>query len=166
MWIPILRTPTGKAWKLLFLRANNTTMAFHPSGITLDIVGINANDQGRSCEIHKCCGAVLEVDMVIRLRTIQILVNGKEETAIAAYRVSGGVDSCRVGFARRHLLNKDDYDARLEQVLEIFNDKTENPSDRMKAHRNRGCCQVVLIEAEYRLTPEKKRQKTDPPNSS
>jgi len=152
---------------VLITRGNNTTMAFHPSGITLDIVGINASDQGRSCEIHKCCGAVLEVDMVIRLRSIQILVNGKEETAIAAYRVSGGVDSCRVGFARRHLLKyKDDYDARLAQVLEIFNDTTENPSDRMKAHRNRGCCQVVLIEAEYRLTPEKKRQKTDPPNSS
>ena len=65
-------------------------MAFHPSGITLDIVGINASDQGRSCEIHKFCGVVLEVDIVIRLRTIQILVNGKEETAIAAYRVSGG----------------------------------------------------------------------------
>ena len=137
-------------------------MACHPSGVTLDIVGITAKDQGRSCEIHECCGAVLEVDMVLRLRSVQVLINGEEETAIAAYRVSGGVDSCRVGFARRHLLKyKDEYDARLVQVLEIFNDKTENPSDRMKAHRNKGCCQVVLIEAEYRLTPEKKRPRTE-----
>eukprot|EP00977_Amphora_coffeiformis_P007502 scaffold1640_cov161-Amphora_coffeaeformis.AAC.25 len=32
--------------------------------------------------------------MVIRLRTAQVLRDGKEETAIAAYQVGGGIDTC------------------------------------------------------------------------
>jgi len=79
-------------------------MACHHSGITLDIVGILANDQGRSCDKHKCCGSVLELDSVVRLRTVQVMIEGEEQTAIPAYQVSGGVDTCRIGFTKRHLV--------------------------------------------------------------
>jgi len=51
---------------------------------------------------------------------------------------------------------KDEYDGRLAQVIEVFGNDSASPSDWAKHHRNRGCCRVVLIEAEYRESPRKK----------
>ena len=138
-------------------------MACHPSGVTVDIVGINASDHGRSCEHHDVCGSLLADDVVVRIRAVQLArvvdeANPEPETtALAVYHVTGGVDACRVGFLRRHLLKyKDEYDGRLAQVFDVFSDKSESPSDRAKHHRNHGCCRAALIEAEYRETPKKK----------
>jgi len=147
-------------------------MACHPSGVCVDIVGINTGDNGRSCEHHKVCGSVLEVDMVVRFQCVQLArkvvdeANPQVETsAIAVHRVSGGIDTCRVGFLRRHLLKyKDEYDGRLAQITEVFSDESPSPSDRAKHHRNKGCARAVLIEAEYRestTTPPAKRQRSE-----
>ncbi len=60
-------------------------MIFHPPGIVVKIVGTDANDQGRSCKEHPInCGKVLEPDVVVRLCKMQLMVEGREETAIAA----------------------------------------------------------------------------------
>jgi len=137
-------------------------MACHPSGVTVDIVGINASDNGRSCEHHECCGSLVVPDMVVRFKCVQMEKTNDPEgateaTALAVVRVTGGIDTCRVGFLRRHLLKyKDEYDGRLAQVTDVFSDESESPSDRQKHHRNRGCARAVLIEAEYRETPKKK----------
>jgi hypothetical protein len=57
----------------------------HPTGITFDIVGIKHIDQRQSCNEHKdaCGSAVLREDVVVRIRKVQIVVNGKEESALA-----------------------------------------------------------------------------------
>jgi hypothetical protein len=74
-------------------------MSFHPTGITVDIFGIELNTQGRSCEEHDIRGrSLIAEDAVVRFRKVQIIVNGKEDSAIAAYHVSDGIDRCRVGF--------------------------------------------------------------------
>jgi hypothetical protein len=138
-------------------------MACHPSGICVDIIGINASDQGRSCEKHDICGVVLAPDVVVRIREVQLAREVVDEanpavatTALAVYHVSGGIDCCRVGFLRRHLLKyKDEYDGRLAQVTEVFGEKSASPSDKAKHHRNKGCARAVLIEAEYRDSPTK-----------
>ena len=77
-------------------------MSYHPSGIQVDIVGIEQGNRGRSCEEHNVCGKVLDLDVVVRLRSVQIINGllvlscshlrlttvvsdeGEEETAIAA----------------------------------------------------------------------------------
>jgi hypothetical protein len=136
-------------------------MACHPSGVCVDIVGLEASDNGRSCDRHEVCGSVVAPDVVVRFRTVQLqreVVNKAnpemEAQALAVYHVSGGIDCCRVGFLRRHLLKyEDEYDGRLAQVTEVFNDKSESPSDCAKYHRNKGCARCVLIEAEYRDSP-------------
>ena len=75
----------------------------HPVGVTVEVVGIESNTQGRSCEHHSTCGSLVEEDVVLRLRKVQVIVDGSEETAIAAYDVvSDGIDSCRVGFLKKH----------------------------------------------------------------
>lgn len=66
-------------------------MSFHPTGITVEIVGTKSNAQGRSCEQYLVCGAVLTEDCVVRVRKVQVIVGGKEEPALAAYLVSDGV---------------------------------------------------------------------------
>ena len=51
----------------------------HPSGVVVEIVGTERGDQGCSCEEHHInCGEVLAEDVVVRLRKVQILVEGKE----------------------------------------------------------------------------------------
>ena len=146
-------------------------MACHPSGVVVDIVGINAADNGRSCEKHECCGkTIVSPDVVVRIRSVQVekpeneANPGKETTALAVYHVTGGIDGCRIGFLRRHLIRyADEYDGRLAQITEVFDDKSESPSDRAKHHRNVGCCSAVLIEAEYRdiESPPKKKNKNN-----
>ena len=68
---------------------------------------------------------------VVQLERKQDEANPKiEAAAIAVYHASGSVDSCRVGFLRKHLLKyKDKCDERLSQVTEVFNDESESPSD-------------------------------------
>ena len=57
-------------------------MATHPPGIVVEIVGMLTSNRGRSCEEHAVCGSVLEEDMIVRLRKVQVLVEGHEESAI------------------------------------------------------------------------------------
>ena len=52
----------------------------HPSGIVAEIVGTEMSCQGRLCEEHDICGGseVLKKDVVVRLRKIQLMFEGKE----------------------------------------------------------------------------------------
>ncbi len=65
--------------------AHKAAMATHPPGIVVEIAGTLMGDRGRSCKEHSVCGSVLEEDMVVCLRKVQILIEGQEETAIACY---------------------------------------------------------------------------------
>ena len=57
----------------------------HPTGVVVEIVGLERGDRGRSCEEHPAnCGEVLEPDVVVRLLKVQLMVEGREETVIAA----------------------------------------------------------------------------------
>ena len=75
-------------------------MACHPSGVCVDIVGITASDNGRTCKKHKVCGSVVAEDVVVRFRTVQVKKSvhkdktPEEEKTIALYHVTGGVDTC------------------------------------------------------------------------
>ena len=123
-------------------------MPYHPSGTLVDIVGINASDKGRSCEEHANCGSVLKIDTLVRFRSVQIWCDGQEETALAVYWVTDGIDRCRVGFLPRHLLkHKEAYNGKLAQIVE-FVAESNSPADRAKLHRCYGLCRAVLVEAE------------------
>ena len=53
----------------------NMAAVRHPSGVSVDIVGIEEGNRGRSCEEHLVCGSVIELDVVLQLRSVQI-ING------------------------------------------------------------------------------------------
>jgi hypothetical protein len=48
-------------------------MFYHPNEPLVEINGIEEYGQGRSCEEHTVCGNVLDLDTVVRFRTIQVL---------------------------------------------------------------------------------------------
>jgi hypothetical protein len=125
------------------------TMVFHPPGIVVEIVGTEAGDQGHSCEEHPAnCGEVLEPDVVVRLLKVQLMVEGREEMAIAAVWVTDRIDRCRVGFLKRHMVKHAAcYDGSLAQVTRVFSaDPTccDLAEWRMH-HHNRGCCLATII---------------------
>ena len=122
----------------------------HPEGITVEIVGLEQTNNGRSCEQHSACGFSLEEDDVIRLRKVQVLdEHGYEESAIAAFRVSDGIDSCRVGFLpRNHVKHWKIYEGVLCQVLEIYSETSESASCRREYYQNHGYCKAALISIE------------------
>jgi hypothetical protein len=121
---------------------------FHPSGITVEIVGIARGDRGRSCEEHDVCGAVLQEDSVVRIRQVQIPgeETGTEESALACYWISDGIDRCRVGFLPRHLVKQwREYDGRIAQVVDLY-EGSDSPTKKRKNVRSCGCCEAVLID--------------------
>ena len=80
------------------------TLHANPSGVTLDIIGAEASNHGRSCEEQDVCGSILANDVVIALWKLQVIIEGKEESAISASWVTNGVNWCLVGFLQQHLV--------------------------------------------------------------
>ena len=86
-------------------------MGLHPTGVAVNIVGINASSNERSCKEHQVCSSVLKLDSLVRFREVQIIVKGKEETVLTVYWVTDGVNCCCVGFLPRHMVKyKEAYD--------------------------------------------------------
>lgn len=125
--------------------SQNDMSPLHNSEL-VDVVGINASNRGRSCEAHATCGNVIQLDMILHLRVVQILNDSnKEETAIAAYWVTDGIDRCRVGFLPRYAIKHSSrYNGRIGQVVELLME-SESPAERKKSHQNLGVCRIVLI---------------------
>jgi hypothetical protein len=138
--------------------SNKPTMS-HPSGDVVEILGIKEPGRGRSCEWHEVCGAALEIDSVVRLRSVQVEVNGKEEASIAVYWISDGVDRCRVGFLGRHLVkHKDKYDGKVAQVVS-FLEESDNKSERNRSHYCRGIAQAAIVGNPRSPAPDKKKKR-------
>ena len=101
-------------------------MPVHPTGVTVDIVGVHASSNERSCEEHPCCGHVLKLDILVRFREVQVNINGTEETGLAVYWVTDGIDRFLPRYCVKH---KEDYHGKLAQIVE-FLEKSEVQSDR------------------------------------
>ena len=96
-------------FKSIVLVNKMSAFLFHPPGITVKIIGTDCSTNGRSCYGHQSCGSLLDLDVVVRLRRLQILVDGKERSVIAAYHVTDGIDSCCVGFLKSELTKFSSY---------------------------------------------------------
>ena len=79
-------------------------MYYHPRGDTVEIVGVNSTTNGQSCEEHHICSEVMIEDVVLCLRKVQIRINQQEQSAIAAFWVSDGIDRCHVGYLPDRIL--------------------------------------------------------------
>jgi hypothetical protein len=115
----------------------------------VEIVGSQMSCRGRSCEEHELCGdEVLKEDVVVRLCTVQLVVDGKEEKAIEVVWVTEGMDRCRVGFLPRHMVRHAAcYNGVLAQVTRVFNGNLADCSskERRAYHIHHGFTEAVII---------------------
>jgi hypothetical protein len=121
---------------------------FHPTSVVVDNVGAEMNYQGRSCEEHRNCGEVMGKDVVVRLWKVQIQVEGWEETAIAAYWVTDGINRCHVDFLECNMVKQATcFNGALVQVTCVFSvDPTCCDTAECRAfHKNKGCCRAAII---------------------
>ena len=133
-------------------------MSFHPLREIVEIVGINSNTNGRSCEEHHTCGCVLEEDTLLRLRKRQVYINGREQSTVGVYWVSDGMDRCLVGYLHRHQvkhLNK--LEGALCQVTEVYSDNSDSPTKRHKHKKNFGCAIAAIVSSNEPKTDGKRR---------
>lgn len=117
--------------------------AYHPTGLTVEIVGIESSNNGRSQEDQ----AALKLDSVVRLRKVQVVVDEAEEPAIAAYRISDGVDQGRIGFLGKwNVPNWKRFEGKIAQITEFYK-TSESPTKRRKHRRNSGVCLAAIIDS-------------------
>jgi hypothetical protein len=91
---------------------------------------------------------VVEEDTLLRLRKEQILVDGQEETAIACYWVTDGIDRCRVGFLKRHMLKHAwRFNGALVQVTKVFSEdpRVSDTAERKMRYQNHGCALGAVV---------------------
>ena len=124
-------------------------MSTQKEGRKVEIVGINESSRGRSCAYHECCGKILAIDKVVRLKVCRIINDANdEEAAIEAVHVTDGIDSCRVGFLPRDYLDHvEDYHGRLAQITEFLRDSARKAELRRDA-AYRGVCHAFIIDAD------------------
>ena len=104
-------------------------MATHPTGETVDIVGINCGDNGHSCEEFPVCGDALKFDSLVCIQSEQMMIEGVEQAVMPVFWVMDGADHCLVGFLPKHFLHpKQAYDGRLTQITQ-FLVKSDSPGD-------------------------------------
>jgi hypothetical protein len=124
-------------------------MVFHPPGIIVEIVGTEAGDRGCTCKEHTVnCSKVLEEDVVVHLWKVQVMVDGREEMAIAAIWVTDGIDRCHVGFLKHHMVHHATcFDGALAQVTRVFSSDPGScdSAERRMYYHNRGCCFATIL---------------------
>ena len=96
--------------------------------------------------------------MVLHLRKVQVLINQQEQSAIAAFWVSDGIDRCHIGYLpKAYVKNWKQYDSALVQVIEVYSGDSDSPTQHQKFHRNHGLAVGVIISS-----PLAKKQTTTP----
>ena len=121
-------------------------MSSHLLGEIVEIVGINSNTNGHSCEEHHTCGCVLEEDTLVVLQKCQVYINGHEQCVVGVYWVSDGIDRCLVGYLHRHQvkhLNK--LEGALCQATEVYSDNSDSPTKQHKHKKNFGCAIAAIV---------------------
>ena len=110
-------------------------MLSHLTGEIVEIVGINSNTNGCSCEEHHTCGCVLEEDTLVRLQKCQVYINGHEQSAVGVYWVL----HCH---QVKHL-NK--LEGALCQLTEVYSDNSDSPTKQHKHKKNFDCAIVAIV---------------------
>ena len=141
-------------------------MSYHPRGDTVEIVGVNSPTNGRSCEEHHICGEVVIEDVVLCLRKVQVQMNQQEQSTIAVFWVSDGIDCCHIGYLpKAYVKNWKQYDGALVQVIEVYSADSDSPMKSQKYHRNHGLAMAMIISSAVPCSPVTKKQKTNSPTS-
>ena len=125
-----------------------------------EIVGLHSPDNGRSCNLHVCCGRHVVPGHIVRFkREVQEIIyrvpgdpepDARIETVIKAVLVLDGTELCTIGYLPRHVVARPQEVERLHnkfaQIIELYE---ETPVGRMKHNksiRNHGMASYILLD--------------------
>jgi len=77
---------------------------------------MDCSTHGRSCCAHHACGSLLGEMLLFIFLNLQILVDDEEQSVLASYHVSYGIDRFCVGFLKSELLK---FEGMLAQVIDV-----------------------------------------------
>ena len=111
--------------------------------------GIESSTNGRSCYHHDICGSLVEEDVVLRLRKMQIrrtALDRKRLQSLHFTYLMALTSVMLLGFLRCHFVpHAPSFDGVLVQVTEVYSPTSESVSKRKKFCHNMGCCLTTLI---------------------
>ena len=112
-----------------------------------EIVGLNATNNGRTCEAHACCGEHLQPGELICFKFTVVDVDGFTEEAVKAVCERDGTEMCTVGFRPRHIVTsrKDDFVGHFAQIIELYG-VSDNEYMRKKSYRNLGIASFHMLD--------------------
>ena len=121
-------------------------MSHHPWGQAVEMFGIKSPTNGHCCEEHTICGAVLTEDSVVKFRKVQVIINDKEESAIAVLWVLDSVDWCRVSFLpQHHVKHWMKLEGVLGQIMVVYTGDSDSPTKHQKHYQNSSVAIAAII---------------------
>ena len=115
----------------------------------IEIVGLHATTNGRTCTAHECCGRIVVKGSVIRLVECIVERDGNDELAVKCVLVNAdGVDTCTVGFVPRIYVQQGKVKDHLNKfvvVKELYNN-SDNTYKRSVSHRNLGAAAASFLD--------------------
>ena len=111
----------------------------------VEIIGIHYRGNGRRCSKHDGCGKEIQVDTLLKIKRVVLVVKGVDMSLLAVYKMSGGEETCMVGFLNREFLaTYERYNNKLVQVTELYKNST-NEKVVMRGEVNNGICGAVFL---------------------
>ena len=114
---------------------------------SFEIIGVNLSFDGRSCDIHECCGDHLEVGDIVRMVNNDV---GETYQVKAVLIDKDEGESCTVGFIPDYMLHLPSIAecvGMYGRVVELYH-KSKNPYLRRKADNLRGIAAILLLDDE------------------
>ena len=113
-----------------------------------EILGLRGTTNGRSCEQHACCGAIVRPNDCVRFKAAVVPIDGVDQAGIKAVLILDGTELCTVGFLGKSIAalkkTSDKFVNKFAQVIELY-DSSENAAKRAKSHNNLGVCSFRLL---------------------
>ena len=114
-----------------------------------EILGLRGTTNGRSCEQHACCGAIVRPNDCVWFKAAVVPIDGVDQAGIKAVLILDGTELCTVGFLGKNIAalkkTSDKFVNNFAQVIELY-DSSENAAKRAKSHNNLGVCSFRLLE--------------------
>jgi hypothetical protein len=122
-------------------------------GERVDIVGIDTDEEERTCEMHPegCGRALIAVGLLVRVKKREVVIDGVTETALGVYYFhegddnetdgewDGGPDPCLVGYLGRHLVKfADHFNNKLIRIETVFSAEFPNLAIKSKWWKQKG----------------------------
>ena len=89
-----------------------------------EILGLRGTTNGRSCEQHACCGAIVRPNDCVRFKAAVVPIDGVDQAGIKGVLILDGTELCTVGFLGKNIAalkkTSDKFVNKFAQVIELY----------------------------------------------